>query len=505
MNLLLTEVKHRFHQSTGQNAKYLLVAAMIAALSACGGGSGDDDDNSSEPDTSTGADTSSGVDLSANTSTPNDGEDIVDVDDPTQCNAATQKQWAFNNMRGIYLFADQVPDVDPQTFDSAADLVRQLRFQERDPFSNVSNATTSNLEFTEGREFGVGYLSRFDDDGNLRVREVVAASPFGLAGVERGDILLSIDGLQFGDQALIDTFAERVFGTPDDPATSSWQIRKRDTGEIVELEITAATYSIDTVIERSVFPNPVTGGTTGYLLFSRFLNTSRPELNEAASFFQEQQITDLVLDLRYNGGGRISIAGQLATLIGGSSLSGQPIYEYQFNDGNTDENFTLFFEEFVNQAGLPVDQAGLSRVVILTTGGTASSSEIVIAGLQPYIDVVTIGEITSGKPYISRAVDRCDERLNIIQAEGFNANGVSVFGGIEATCFAADDLARNFGTNPVTGETEGFLAAALDYVESGICVTPQLATADSIRERNATRADDSVLLGIRRQSGALAD
>ena len=335
--------------------------------------------------------------------------------------------------------------------------------------------------------------------------EVVAASPFGLAGIERGDILLSVDGLQFGDQALTDTFAERVIGTPDNPATSSWQIRKRDTGEIAELEITSAEYSIDTVMERSVFPNPVTGTTTGYLLFSRFLNTSSQELDEAASFFQEQGITDLILDLRYNGGGRVSIAAQLATLIGGSGLSGQTIYEYQFNDNNTDENFTLTFGEFLDDAGLPVEQEGLSRVVILTTGNTASSSEIVIAGLQPYIDVVTIGELTSGKPYISRAVDRCDERLNIILAEGFNANGVSVFGGIEASCFAADDLTRDFGTDPVTGETEGFLAAALDFVESGTCNTPQPATADSIRERSVTRDDDSGPQAMRRQPGAFAE
>ena len=505
MSLFPTDVNHRSYQSTGQSTgqtvKRLLVAAMITALSACGGGGGDD---TLPPVTTADANTPTGVEVSGNPSTLNDGEDVVDVSDPTQCNAATQKQWAYDNMQGIYLFADQVPVVDPQSFDSAADLVRQLRFEERDPFSNVSNATTSNLQFQEGREFGVGLFARIVDN-DLRVGEVVSDSPFGMAGIERGDILISVDGLQVDDQELASTFAERVIGTPDNPATSSWQIRKRDSGEIVELEITSAEYDIDTVLERSVFPNPATGTTTGYMVFSRFLATSSEELNDAARFFQEQNITDLILDLRYNGGGRVSIAAQLASFIGGSGLAGQQIYEYQFNDNNTEENYTLTFDEFFDEEGLPIENEGLSRVIILTTGATASASEIVIAGLQPYIDVVTIGGLTSGKPYISRSLDRCDERLNIIQAEGFNANGVSVFGGVEPTCVAADDLTRDFGTNRVTGETEGFLAAALDYVESGACATPQLANADSITGRSATRVDDSVLPDMTRQPAAFAE
>ena len=496
-----TEIKSRIHLATGQTTRCLLVAAITIALSACGSGGGSDDNPTTITGANTPADTgtSTETDISTSPLTPNDADDVVDLGDPTQCNAATQKQWAFNALQDYYLFADQVPNTDPQVFDSASDVVRQLRFEERDPFSSVSNATSASLQFDAGLTFGVGYRWRYDDEGDARIIEVRPASPFGLAGVERGDIILTLDGLQWDDETLDATFGERVIGTPDNPATSDWQIRKRDTGEVVELEITSAQYRIDTVLRATTYTNPAFDGRTGYLFFSSFLNTSVQELEAAADFFQERQITELILDLRYNGGGRVFVAEILASLIVGSDLSGQLLYEYRYNDRYTDENYSLSFDD-------SVDQLGLSRVVILTTDNTASSSEIVIAGLQPYIDVVTIGEATSGKPYISSPNDRCDERLNLMEAEGFNAAGMSVFGGIQPICFAADDIQNDFGINPVTGEIEGFLLSALDYVVFGTCeIPPQTAAADGLTERSAARVNESSRQGMTQIEGAFTE
>ena len=517
MGLALSENGYRLSQSVSKNAKCLLVAFMVTALSACGGGGGDsssDDvpDNDipgNEPGIAEGPDNvnseelvnddsvSDDMELVNNEEAANDSE-IVDVDDPTQCNVATQRQWAYNAMQDYYVFADQVPVVDPQVYESAADVVRQLRFEERDPYSGVSNATTSSLQLDAGLTFDVGYRWRFDDDGNARVIQVHAASPFGLAGIERGDILLTVDGLQWTSQTLIDTFDERVIGTPDNPATSSWQIRKRDTGEIVDIEITSAQYAIDTVMRANVYTNPAFDGKTGYLLFGSFLNTSEQELTNVARYFNDQQITELVLDLRYNGGGRVFIASQLASMIGGSELSGQPLYEYRYNDRYMDNDNTLNFAELV-------DQPGLSRVIVLTTRATASASEIVIAGLQPYIDVVTIGGPTSGKPYISFPNDRCDERLNVMEAEGFNINGDTVFGGIEPTCLAADDITRDFDFNSVTNEVEGLLLAGLDYVVFGTCNTQQPATTDSLSARSVARMDASGRQGMKQVEGTFVE
>ena len=191
---------------------------------------------------------------------------------------------------------------------------------------------------------------------------------------------------------------------------------------------------------------------------------------------QEQQAA---LHLRYNGGGLVFIAVGLASALGGESLAGQPLYEYRFNDKFTVNNRTLTFIEGLGDLNL-------NRLIVLTSEQTASSSEIVIAGLQPYMDVVTIGTATSGKPYISFPNERCGERLNAMEAEGFNAAGVSVFGGIPAICFAEDDLSQNFGISP-TGQSEGQLEAGLNYIADGSCPTAPVISAARQTDQSSAR------------------
>lgn len=450
----------------------LPVMVFFATLTACGGG-GSSDTQIQETDPQ---------------SAPNDEQ--------VQCDTASQTQWAYDAMRDFYLFADQVPTVDSQSFESADDLVRELRFDERDTFSNVSNANTSALFFEQGRTFGLGYRWRPDEQGSPRIADVLGDSPFGRAGIERGDIIVSVNGLAWDDPQLGEIWDTQVAGSPDNIVTSTWQFEKRDTGNIAEHRFTVAEYGIDTVL-RDYFTHPSYPGKIGYLMLRSFLSTSEMEISEAADFFEQQGISELVLDLRYNGGGRVSIARQLASIIGGTSVAGLPIYNYQFNNRYSADNFTLnFFDDQTN--------AGLNRVVVLTTDRTASASEMVIAGLQPHMEVVTIGSRTTGKPYISYPYVRCDDRLNIIEAEGFNAAGNSVFGGIVPTCLAEDDVTRNFGINPVNDEVEGLLDAAIDHLVTGSCTMQLVATdANSGAARRAQDGNASSRQGISLPGGAV--
>ena len=465
-------ISHRlFPQSIG--------VFVALTLSACGGSSGDTADTPPDNDA---------------------GIPIVDVSDPTQCNAATQKQWAYNSMRDFYLYYDQVPVVDPQLFDDANDLVRSVRFEERDGFSHVSDTEESSLQFDEGREFGLGYGWRFDDEDNARITRVARDSPFGRAGIERGDIIVSVDGLAWKDEALSINFGDRAFGTPDNPATAAWRFEKRDTGQIVTANMTATEYDINTVLFTATYDGESFNGKTGYLAFSRFLNTSEAELNTAFDFFQSQNITELVLDLRYNRGGRVSIARQLTSLVGGSSKAGKTIYEYRFNNKYPDRNYILDFQSNVGDLGL-------SRVIVLTSGNTASASEIVIAGLQPHMDVVTIGGRTTGKPYVQYAYDRCGERLALIEAEGFNDAGVSVFGGIPAMCYGEDDPTVDFGLSSIERRFEGLLNAGIQYITTGACATAPVAALASRTSSNQGLADNDpdYRQGMSTEGGALAE
>lgn len=451
-----------FWRSTGHFAIGLLVATTLVA---CGGSSGNDVGNA----------------LNA-------------TFESSDCSVATQKEWAYDAMQDYYVFYDQVPVVDPQRFSSANDVVRNVRFQERDPFSGVSGTATSSLLFDEGRSFGLGYGVLRDDNDDARVVLVYDESPFGFAGVERGDIILSVDGIDWGNDELNNNFSARVIGTPENPSTASWKFQKHDSGNEVELEITAAEYGINSVLAYDTYSIDSLPSKVGYLAFNVFLNTSAAELDEAFEAFADENIGELVLDLRYNGGGRISIARYLASLIGTNDLAGETLYRYQNNDKYRSRDYSL---NFLSGLG----ELNLNRVVILTTSRTASSSEIVIAGLQPYLTVVTVGSTSSGKPYVSSPVDRCDERLNIMEAEGFNANDVSVFGGVPATCLAADDRTQGLGLNPANNEFEGLLNAGINYIINGQCDTVTVASADA-----ATRsASDDKSLDRRVDSLDLVD
>jgi len=199
--------------------------------------------------------------------------------------------------------------------------------------------------------------------------------------------------------------------------------------------------------------------------------------------FTDANIQERVLDLRYNGGGLTDIARQLASQISGPATDGNELITYQYNDKYDTSNYTKYFDsESFSQ--------GLSRVVVLTTSRTASSSEIVINSLKPYIDVVTMGDTTTGKPYITRGRDYCGKRVHALEAEGLNASGVSVYGGITADCAASDDVTSNFGGNNgnTNGNTEGMLRSALDYILNGNCETPSSQAAD-LRARAKLNTD----------------
>jgi len=410
----------------------------------------------------------------------------IDLTNNSSCDVDVQNQWAYNNMQDYYLFYDQVPNVDPRSFESTADLVRSVRFQERDPFSSLTNAATSSLQFQAGREFGLGFIWGFDGDDVSRLVLVEPNGPFGLAGLERGDIILNVNGAPF------DGVRDEFVGTPDAPGTSVWEFLRRDSAETLTVEVTAAEYGITTVLERDTYTHPAYNGRLGYLLFTRFLEPSGDELREAFEYFSDRNITDLVVDLRYNGGGRVDIAQLLASLLAGNSRAGELLLSYEFNDKYTSENYDLLTFETSEE------DLELSRVVFLTRGGTASASEILINGLSPHMDVFTMGSTTNGKPYIQRGRVRCGQQLNAIEAEGFNDAGVSVFGGIPATCFAFDDRTRDFGLNPNTGAVEGMLESALLFLVFGSCDAPTVLAARSKKNDDV----ESLKQGIDQIGGA---
>lgn len=440
---------------------------LTTMISACGGSGGS---SGSNPGSNSGPDTDSDTEGLSSTNGPEtDGDTVAGMPDLPEnddsCSVTAQNQWVYDSMLDYYLFYDQVPVVDPDSFEDPETLLDAVRFEERDPFSFLTSTSQDELEVEEGREFGLGYNWGEEDDDTARITRVVTDGPFGRAGVERGDIIESIDGRPALEALRDGDFYDNViFGTPERPGDADWTFRDRDTDVQFTRRMVAIEYAIDTVRYTRSYTNASYDGVVGYLLFMRFLETSEQELYSAFVEFKERGITDLVLDLRYNRGGRISIARKLASLVVGEEQQGALLQEYRFNDKYAaTENYELRVSDEL--AGL-----GLRSLVVLVSSQTASASELIINALRPLMNVSVVGSATtSGKPYIQRGRDRCDARLNAVEAEAFNSVGASVFGGIQPDCLARQDWRQSFGTNPVTDEIEDMLLAGLNRVVFGTC------------------------------------
>ena len=168
------------------------------------------------------------------------------VDD---CSVNAQNAWVYAAMQDYYLFYDQVDrNLDPTRFYSPSMTLEAARFRELDPYSYLTDAASSNAVFEEGREFGLGYTLRVVEETVVKVASVQVLGPFALAGVERGDIVVSVNGRDtlsaFRDGRYI---PDTVLGSAAAPATSVWSIQPRDGGPARDIDVTSSTYDIRTI------------------------------------------------------------------------------------------------------------------------------------------------------------------------------------------------------------------------------------------------------------------
>ena len=166
---------------------------------------------------------------------------------------------------------------------------------------------------------------------------------------------------------------------------------------------------------------------------------------------------DLVLDLRYNGGGLLDHAKQLADLIAGNSFQGEVFLHVIHNSRFRDRDDELHFETIKNSLGL-------KRLVVLTTEETCSASECLINGLRPYLQVITIGKATCGKPYSMEHLTFGEHVLLPVNAMVVNKrNEAFSDSGIEPDIPAKDDVSYDLGD-----PREGMLKKALEVLEKEI-------------------------------------
>ena len=304
----------------------------------------------------------------------------------SQCGSVdAQKSWLGQYMRGAYYWTDNMPSADPAQYASVADYFEALRWVPTDHYSFTLSEQEYQALFQSGQEIGYGidwkndpaYANSASDPGPIRVAYVDANSPAAAAGVMRGDTLVTVNGATASTQAVIDLLYPTQTGTP-----ITLELRATGASTSYTVSLTATTVTHDAVFATQTL-TAANGRKVGYLVLNQFLapNTTMPALRSALHNFQQAGINDLVLDLRYNGGGYVSMANELSAMIAGNRVStGNTFVRYYFNAKNSASNYSDAF------VGVGSDtQLSLPRVLVLTGNRTASASELVINALKPYM------------------------------------------------------------------------------------------------------------------------
>ena len=437
--------------------------------------------------------------------------------------------WLRSWSHESYLWYDEIIDVDPALYATSqagvADYFKLLKTTENTPSGNPKDRfhfTRNTADYQAESEQGVSanYGAKYALVSASPPRELVitlveSGSPADEAGLSRGTKIVSVDGIDLingEDAAALNAglWPQRIGETHD------FEIIDPGAGQRRAVSMTSTAIAIDPVPLTEIIDTD--SGHVGYLLFTDHILTAEQELVDSFAEMRDANITDLVLDLRYNRGGFLYLANQVAYMIAGAGVSGRTFGALEFNDKNPSTNpvtgQTLSPDRFITTrvnttpsgTALPTLNLPIQRVFILTTAGTCSASEAIINGLRGVdVEVIQIGSTTCGKPYGFYPTDNCGTtyfttQFRTVNAAGFGdyPDGFSPQNSIESTvgvmlpgCQVADDY------SPLGIAEEPMLAAALNYRNDGTC--PAVASRNAtVRTANASqkslRASTTLLL-----------
>jgi carboxyl-terminal processing protease len=488
-----------------------LFSSAAALLAACGGGGGGTAPAVSTTTSAPGwvkGQFSPAATFAAQCVSPRTGTDPVTMQPyPDKAGTALdEKNWLRSWTNDLYLWFSEVPDQDPASFASDATYFDALKTsattasgKPKDRFHFTYPTATWEALSQSGVQ--AGYGANFVIIAAVPPREVVVAytepgSPAALApaSLARGAQLLTVDGVDLvnaNDQTSINTLNA---GLSPQTVGETHTFSIEDLGSTTPRTVTLVSANITETPVQNVLTIPTAGvGLVGYMLFNDHIATAESELVAAFNQLKTAGVHDLVLDIRYNGGGFLDIASEVAYMIAGPTpTAGQTFELQQFNSKNPTVNpvtqtaivplgFHTTTQGFSVTAGQALPSLNLSRVFVLTSGSTCSASESIINSLQGVnLQVIQIGSTTCGKPYGFYPADNCAVTYFSIQFQDTNAKGfgdypdgftpqntVATEGVLVPGCSVADDFTHSLGD-----PTEGLLASALSYGATGVCPVP---------------------------------
>lgn len=418
-----------------------------------------------------------------------------DQDDNIQRISGLEIQdFVYRGMNTWYLFKDEIPDLADGRFTTQTEYQNYLRgfpapeslFQAlkapepTDRFSiivsdyEVLNNLFAGNTTTTGVEYSLFLEPNSDTNVFGVVRYIIPNSPAAAQPISRGTIFTGINGQELTSSNFRNLLASQNItfnlGTYDGTTVTS-------TSESITIGRAAVTEN--PVFFKTLF---IRGNKRiAYLIYNGFTANFDTQLNQAFAELRAQNPTDLILDLRYNSGGSVQTASRLGAMITGS-FTGQTFAKYQYNSdiqaqfqATNPEELQINFPNTIGSSA--INSLNLSKVYVITTGSSASASELLINCLKPYIEVRQIGTTTTGKNtgsitlYDSPNFGTQNRNPNhkyamqpliikTLNAENFGDYSTGIEPNLEIP-----ERANNMGV--LGNETEPLLAAALSYIEAG--------------------------------------
>lgn len=389
-------------------------------------------------------------------------------------------------MEYYYYWNERVPD-EPDGYMTPFNFFDSM-LEQNDQFSYMTDDAQGLLDDLNGISFTSGFSPSFgrfsnSNDVFIFIEFVYPNTPAEEAGLQRGDFILEIDGTQLNTTNYLDLYYKQ-----SGEATYTMGTYNPDTNSIEPsgaITVSKAELTLDPVVYTDIIEEG--GHKIGYLFYAEFLAGINgifiESVDTVLTNFQNAGITDLVVDLRYNPGGRVTAAKNLANSIAPSAIvnNEEVFVSYEYN-----ENLEAYYteQEGVDSPNLvsrfssdPVN-LNLDRVYFLTTSASASASEMLINGLTPYMDVISIGTPTYGKFYGSYVLTgmNADPKHNYaivpVVLKYANADGFSDFrNGLIPEYEVEEDFRDPY---PIGDQNDPLLAQALSLI-TGETVPPAKA------------------------------
>lgn len=420
----------------------LATSALATLLSGCGGGGGNGGGSGNDP-----------------------------------CGESARKRWVLDVAREWYLFPETLPaSVTLGDYATAEELLDALtagaRAQGRDRFfSYLTTKAEENSLLGEGEFIGFGFRTRTDPGNRPMLVDVFEGGPAADAGLVRGDEIVAVDqgsGFVPVSQSLAGggTITD-LLGAAEQGVVRGLRVLR--SGSTFDVSLTKRTVAIDPVSDDfgvQVLPLAGTAG-VGYVNLRTYITPADPELRAAFQQFRDAGLQYFIVDLRYNGGGLVSIAQIVNDLLGGARRNEDAQFHFVYNAAKSNRNSTVGFQPRA-QSVQPV------RIAFLTTDGTASASEMNVNSMKPWVEVAIVGSNTYGKPVGQEAFDlssSCPDRLRLITFRTTNAlDEGDYYDGlaskVDFACAATDTLGQAMGD-----PAEGLTGEALHWLGTGACTS----------------------------------